>query len=82
MVKQRSLVSNMISKAKKDCHKIVNCGSSRELFRLSSQMMGYFRDTMLPSNISPVSLPDKFKEFLMHKIEEIKQLWPWQTNPH
>ena len=37
-VMQRSLVSNMISKAKKDylCHKIVNCGSSRELFHLIS----------------------------------------------
>ena len=56
-VKQRNLVSNMISKAKKDylCNRIVNCGSSRELFRLSSQMMGKFGDTMLPSNISWVS---------------------------
>ena len=64
-VKQRNLVSNMINKAKKDylCHKIVNCGSSRELFHLSSQMMGKFGDTMLPSNISPESLPDKFNEF-------------------
>ena len=54
-VKQRNLVSNMISEAKKGflCHKIVNCGSSRELFRLSSQMMGKFGDTMLPSNIPP-----------------------------
>ena len=53
-VKQRNLVSNMISKAMKDylCHKIVNCGSSRELFHLSSQMMGKFGDTMHPSNIS------------------------------
>ena len=59
-VKQRNLVSNMISKAKKDylCHNIVNCGSSRELFRFSSQMMGTFGDTKLPSNISPESLPD------------------------
>ena len=72
-VKQRSLVSNMISKAKKDylCDKIVNCGSSRELFRLSCQMMGKFGDTMLPSNISPESLPDKFNEFFVHKIDEI-----------
>ena len=56
----------MISKAKKDylCHKIVNCGSSQELFRLSSQMIGKFGDTMLPSNISLVSLPDKFNEIL------------------
>ena len=45
-------MSNMISKAKKDylCDKIVNCGSSRELFRLSSQMMGKFGDTMLVTN--------------------------------
>ena len=56
-VKQRNLVSNMISTAKKDylCHKIVNCGSYRELFRLNSQMMGKFRDTMLPSNNFPES---------------------------
>ena len=73
-VKQRSLVSNMISKAKKYdlCHKIVKCGSSRELFRLSSQMMGKFGDTMLPSNISTESPPDMFNEFYVHKIEEIR----------
>ena len=65
-VKQRNLVSNMINKAKKDylCHKVVNCGSSRELFHLNSQMMGKCGDTMLPSNISPESLPDKFNEFM------------------
>ena len=56
-VKQRNLVSNMISKAKKDylCHKIVNCGSSRELFRLSSQMMGKFEILCFPQ-IFPLSL--------------------------
>ena len=88
-VKQRSLVSNMISKAKKDylCHKIVNCGSSRKLFRLSSQMMGKFGDTrtMLPSHISPESLPDNFNEFFVHKIEEIRSSFgpdrPVPTNP-
>ena len=70
-VKQRNLVSNMIGKAKKDylSHKIVNCGSSRELFHLSSQMMGKSGDTMLPSNISPESLPDKFNEFFVHKTK-------------
>ena len=59
-VKQRNVVSSMISKAKKDylCHKIVHCGSSRELFHLSSQMMGKFEDTMLSPNIFPESLPD------------------------
>ena len=74
-VKQRNLVSNMISKAKKDylCDKIVNYGGSRELFRLSSQMMGRFGDTMLPSNISPESLPDKFNEFFVNKIDEIRR---------
>ena len=74
-VKQRSLVSNMTCKAKKDylCHKIVNCGSSRELFRLSSQMMGKFGDAMLPSNICPESQPDKFNESFVHKIEEIRR---------
>ena len=86
-VKQRSLVSNMISKAKEDylCRKIVNCGSSQELFRLSSQMMGKFGDTMLPSNISPESLPDKFNEFFVHKIGEIRRSFdpdrPAHTNP-
>ena len=74
-VKQRNLVPNMISKAKKYylCDKIVNCGSSQELFRLSSQMMEKFGDTMLPSNISPESLPDKFKELFVHKIDEIRR---------
>ena len=86
-VKQRSLVSNMISKAKKDylCDTIVNCGSSRELFPLSSQMMGKFGDTMLPSNISPESLPDKFNEFFVHKMDDIRNSFdpdrPIPTNP-
>ena len=80
-------MSNTISKAKKDylCHKIVNCRSSRELFLLSSQMMGKFGDTMLLSNISPESLPDKFNEFSVHKIEEIRSSFdldrPVPTNP-
>ena len=86
-VKQRNMVSNMVSKAKEDylCHKIVKCGSSRELFRLSSQMMGKFGDTMLPSNISPVCLPDKSNDFFVHKIEEIRSSFdpdrPTPTNP-
>ena len=77
----------MLSKAKKDClcNKIVNCGSSRELFCLSSQMMGKFGDTMLPSNISPESLPDKFNEFFVHKTDEIRRSVdpdrPIPTNP-
>ena len=86
-VKQRSLVSNMISKAKKDylCHKIVNCGNSRELFRFSSQMVGKFGDIMFPSNISHGSLPGKFNEFFVHKTEEIRSSFspdrPIPTNP-
>ena len=64
----------LISKAKKHyfCHEIINCGSSREFFRLSSQMMGKFGDTMLPLNSSLESLPDKFNEFFVHKTQEIR----------
>ena len=86
-VKQCDLVLNMISTSKKDdlCHKIVNCGSCRELFHLSSQMMDKFGDTMLPSNISLESLPDKFIEFFVHKIEEIRSSFdpdrPIPANP-
>ena len=83
----QSIVSNMISKAKKDylCDKIVNCGSSPELFCLSRQMMGKSGDTMLASNISPESLRDKFNEFFVHKIDEIRRSFdpdkPISTNP-
>ena len=86
-VKQHSLVSNMIFKAKKDylCHKNVNCGSSRELFRLSSQMMGNFGDIMLPSSISSESFSDKFNDFFVHKTEGIRSSFdpdrPIPTNP-
>ena len=31
-------------------------------------MMGKFGDTMLPSNISPESLPDKFNEFVYIRL--------------
>ena len=74
--KQRKLVSDLISKAKKDHiyvkKKIVDCDSSKELFRLSNQLMGTFRGTVLPSNIPPESLPDKFSEFFVGKIEQIR----------
>ena len=40
---------------------------------------------MLPSNISPESLPDKFNESFVHKIEEIRSSFdpdrPIPTNP-
>ena len=40
---------------------------------------------MLPSNISPESLPDKFNEFFVHKTEEISSSFdpdrPIPTNP-
>ena len=40
---------------------------------------------MLPSNISPESLPDQFNEFFVHKIEEIRRSFdpdrPIPTNP-
>ena len=34
--------------------------------------MGAFRGTALPSNIPPESLPDKFSEFFLSKIELIR----------
>ena len=67
-------MSKLISKAKIEyiCEKIVDCDSSQELFHLSYQMMGTFRSTVLPSNIPPESLPDKFSEFFVSKIEQIR----------
>ena len=43
-----------------------------KLFLLSNQMMGTFRGTVLPSNIPPESLPDKFSKFFVSKIELIR----------
>ena len=65
LISKAKKASNLISKAKKDyiCEKIIDCDSSQELFRLSNQMMGTFRGTVLPSNIPPESLPDKFSDF-------------------
>ena len=34
--------------------------------------MGTFRGNVLPSNIPPESLPDKFSEFFVSKIEQIR----------
>ena len=52
--------------------KNIDCDSSRELFRLSNQLMGTLRGTVLPSNIPPESLPDTFSEFFVRKIELIR----------
>ena len=77
----------IVSSAKEEylCHKIEKCGSSRDFFRLGSQMMGKFGDSMLPSNSSPESLPDKFNDFFAHKTEEIRSSFdpdrPIPTNP-
>ena len=49
----------MISKAKKDylCDEIVNCGSSWELFHLSSQMMGKLKlEILCFPQIFPLSI--------------------------
>ena len=56
------------------CENIVNCDSSRELFRLSNQMMATFGDIVLPSNISQESLPDKFSEVFFLFVSEIEQI--------
>ena len=38
---------------------------------------------MLPSNISPESLPDTLNEFFVHKIEEIRSSFdPHRPVPH
>lgn len=72
--RHRNLVSNMIRRAKKKyiCDKIVGAESSRELFRLSGEMMGKVSNAVLPSNISKEDLPDKFNEFFTGKIEQIR----------
>ena len=45
-------------------------------------MMGKLGDTMLPSDISPESLPDKFNEFFVHKTDEIRRSFdPIPTMP-
>ena len=72
--KQSNLVLDLIRKAKRDyiCEINVDCDSSRDLFRLSNQMMGTFGGTALPSNIPPESLPDKFGEIFASKFEQIR----------
>ena len=47
-------------------------GSSQELFSLSSQMMGKYQRYYASLSISPESLPDKFNEFFVHKMEEMR----------
>ena len=36
-------------------------------------MLGKIENTMLPSNISSESFPDKLNEFFVHKIDEIRR---------
>ena len=70
----RNVVNRQIRNAKKRflCEKIVSANSSKELFRLSGQMMGTSMNTVLPGNISPVNLPSNFKEFFVTTIETIR----------
>ena len=72
--KQRNLVSNLISKAKTDyiCEKIIDCDSSRELFRLSNQMIGTFKGTVLPSNIPKSLLLISFVNFLLVRLSRLE----------
>ena len=78
---QRNIVTHMIKEAKKSyiCGKIAGADSSRELFRLSDQLLGKSGDTVLPSDIPPESLPDKFNEFFGEKIERIRRTFDPDT---
>ena len=72
--KQSSLVSNFIRKAMEDCmcEQNVNCGGSRELFRLINQVVDTFGDTTLPTNISPEFPPEKFNDFFKVRLNRLE----------
>ena len=73
-------MSNLIKKGKKNyiCEKLINCDSSREIFHLSNQMMGLYSEVLSCIQTFLQSLPDKFSDFFVCKIEQARS----SVDPH
>ena len=55
------------------CGRIKSAGSSRELFRATTELLGGACRPILPSTISRPDLPDTFNQLFINRIEQIRQ---------
>jgi hypothetical protein len=62
------------------CEKIDGADSSRELFRVTFELLCGAGRPELPSSIPLAELPDSFNRFFIDKIEQIRQDMPSHTS--
>ncbi|KAL8623498.1 hypothetical protein ACOMHN_015706 [Nucella lapillus] len=64
---ERNVVSRMIRDAKRQyvCDKIVGADSSKELFKVSGELLGKTNDVILPSTAAPSDLPGTFNDVIL-----------------
>ena len=69
--KERATVKACVQTAKRRfyCEKIHSSSSSRQLFAVSSELLGKSSTAPLPSDIPRSDLPDRFPDFFSDKID-------------
>ena len=74
-IKQRGVVKTLVRAARK-LHfsaRIENCSNTKQLFSVSSGLLGKSKTTPLPSDIPRSALQDRFCMFFSQKIQNIRQ---------
>lgn len=71
---QHLVVKNTINKAKKDFYrsKIMECSTSKALFRVTNELSGKPKQTPLPDNVPKDTLPDYFCNYFNDKIAKLR----------
>ena len=79
----RSKVNIMIDDAKKEHvnERISSSDSSKELFRITNELMGAPKSDVLPKSVAADRLPEKFSEYFSEKITKIRSQFDDSTPP-
>ena len=77
-VREKNRANQMVRDAKTMhlCDRIKSADSSRELFRVTAEMLGGSGRPILPSSIPTADLPDTFNRFFIDRIAQIRQGMP------
>ena len=77
-VREKNRANQMVRDAKTMhlCDRIKSADSSRELFRVTAEMLGGSGRPVLPSSIPTADLPDTFNRFFIDRIAQIRQGMP------
>ena len=73
-IHHREKVKKLFLQAKKNyvCNKIESSSSCKDLFHITDQLSGKKKDSILPSSIPTVDLPNTFGDFFSTKIQRLR----------